>query len=282
MGVTIIVLVVIGLALGILIYVVNIVIPQRVQGLEKTEEIAAILPGANCGACGNPSCFAYARNLTEDSGYLTSNPCSQVLSDKEALDRLSKLLGISIDAGDMSRKAVIHCNGNSEIVYQYTGVNSCKGAVQLLRGYKKCPYACLGFGDCAAVCPEKAISLNPDKQIAVIDREKCIGCGLCVSECPQNLIELVPARTKVVLTCNYQTLRDLPGREKCDAGCVHCRRCLKACEFEAITFDTNRGIPEFDSDKCTLCGKCMEECPSGCLADFTRAGKPVNTISVVS
>ena len=39
MATTIVVLVVIGLVLGILIYVVNIVIPHRVKGLEKTEEM---------------------------------------------------------------------------------------------------------------------------------------------------------------------------------------------------------------------------------------------------
>jgi electron transport complex protein RnfB len=280
MAVTIIVLVVIGLALGLLIYVVNVVIPQKVKGLEKTEEIASVLPGANCGACGNPSCFAYARNLTEDNEYLTKNPCGQVLGDTSALKRLEEILEISINADEMSRKAVNHCAGNSGTVYHYSGLRSCKGAAQLLKGYKKCPYACLGFGDCVAVCPVSAISINTEKGIAVIDKGTCIGCGLCVPECPQNLIELLPARTKVVLTCNYQTLRDLPGREKCEAGCIHCRRCLKACEFDAITFDTERGIPVFDSEKCTLCGECIKVCPAGCLAEFAAIDKTAETLKV--
>ncbi|MFC2070012.1 RnfABCDGE type electron transport complex subunit B, partial [Chloroflexota bacterium] len=195
MAATIIVLVVIGLVLGILIYVVNIVIPHRVKGLEKTEEIAAILPGANCGACGNPGCFGYAQVLTQDTEHMIKNPCTLVLGDSEALSQLESVLGITIDASEMSKKAVIHCNGNSEVVYNYSGVTSCKGAAQLLRGYKKCPYACLGFGDCLEVCPQDAISIDPDKGIAVVDQEKCTGCGLCVAECPQNMIELVPSQT---------------------------------------------------------------------------------------
>ncbi|MBN2239936.1 MAG: 4Fe-4S binding protein [Dehalococcoidales bacterium] len=269
---TILILVAIGLGLGILIYVVNIVIPQKVKGLERTEEIAEILPGANCGACGNPSCFAYAKALSDDSSYLTKNPCGQVVQDEEALKRLEEMLGITIDAAEMSKEAFVHCNGNSEVVYDYSGVQSCKGAAQLLKGYKKCPYACLGLGDCVAVCPEGAISIDPAKKVAIVDPDKCVGCGLCKTECPQNVIELVPGRTKVTLLCNYQTLRDTPGREKCDAGCIHCRKCLKACEFEAITFDTQRGIPIFDSEKCTRCGKCIEVCPQGCLAEFAGYG----------
>jgi electron transport complex protein RnfB len=182
----------------------------------------------------------------------------------------------------MARKAVVHCGGKSEVIYDYSGVKSCKGAAQLLGGYKKCPYACLGFGDCMKVCPQDAIFIDPEKGIAVVDTEKCTGCGLCVKECPQNMIELVPADTKVVLLCNYQTLRDVAGREKCDNGCIHCRKCLRACEYGAINWNAERGIPEFDNDKCTLCRKCIEVCEPTTLADFTvvrSAGEPYVTIS---
>ena len=269
---TIIILVAIGLALGILIYVVNIVIPQKVKGLERTEEISEVLPGANCGACGNPSCFAYARVLSEDSEYLTKNPCGQVISDENALKQLSEMLGITVDAEAMSKKALIHCAGKSDVVYDYSGVKTCKGAASLLKGYKKCPYACLGLNDCGVVCPENAIRINSEKNVAIVDQEKCIGCGLCVAECPQNLIELMPGRTKVALLCNLQQLRDLPGREKCEFGCIHCQRCVKACEYEAITFDKNRGVPVFDTEKCVLCGACVEVCPSKCLTEFAGYG----------
>jgi Na+-translocating ferredoxin:NAD+ oxidoreductase subunit B len=278
MAATIGILVAIGLVLGILIHIVNIVVPQKIKGLEKIEKITSLMPGANCGACGNPSCFAYAKILSEDSSYLSKNPCGQVLNNEENLAQLEDILDISINTKEMSKKAIIHCNGNSEAIYDYSGVNTCKGAAQLLRGFKKCPHACLGFGDCAQVCPVNCITIDPEKRIAVIDKAACIACGLCPAECPQNLIELVPNQTKVVLLCNYQTLRDLPGREKCDSGCIHCRRCLKACEFDAITFNAERGIPVFDSIKCTRCGKCIEDCPPHCLAFFSvvkKAPEPV-------
>ena len=268
---TIIVLVAIGLGLGTLIYVVNIVIPHKVKGLERTEELTGILPGANCGACGKPGCFAYAQMLTEDADQITKSPCALILQDNESLEQLGKALGITLDASEMSKKALIHCSGNSEVVFNYSGVKTCKGATQLLRGYKKCPYACLGLRDCVEVCPQEAISIDPDKEVAVVDHEKCNGCGMCAAECPQNMIELVPAGTKMALLCNYQTLRDIPGRDKCDIGCTHCRKCVRVCEDEAIGWNRDRGVPEFDNDKCTLCNKCIEVCESNTLAYFTES-----------
>lgn len=41
---------------------------------------------------------------------------------------------------------------------------------------------CLRCGECAKVCPEKAVSLTPEGT-PVIDRERCSNCGLCVSSC---------------------------------------------------------------------------------------------------
>lgn len=265
----------IGLASAALIYLVNVVVPRKVQGLEKTEEIAGILPGINCGACGKPGCFAYAQALTKDTDVITKSPCAFVLLDDEKLGQLEKALGVTLDASEMNKKALIHCNGNSEIIYKYSGVETCKGAAQLLSGYRKCPYACLGIGDCLVVCPQNAISIKPENGMAVVDPEKCTGCGLCITECPLNLIELVPAGTKIAFLCNYQPLRDIPGREKCDAGCTHCRKCFNICKHEAITWNKEKAIPEFDIEKCTRCYECIEICPNHTLAERIETKGPV-------
>ena len=271
----------IALGLGILIYVVNRVVPTKVKGIEKTEEIAAILPGMNCGACGHPGCFAFAQALTKNADLILKTPCTVVLQDTEGVERLEKALGVTLDTSEMSKKALIHCNGNSEVIYNYSGVGTCKAAAQLLRGYKKCPYACLGLRDCLEVCPQDAISIKLENGVAVVDPEKCTGCGLCLAECPQNLIELVPVGTKIAFLCNYTPLRDIPGREKCDAGCIHCRKCFKSCEDEAIVWNKERAIPEFDIEKCTLCRKCIEVCPTHTLADFTEVAAKTKTRAMV-
>lgn len=261
----------IGLGCGLLIYLVFVKVPQKVKGLEKTEELNAILPGVNCGACGHPGCFAYAQALSQEPGLVTKAPCSMTLNDPERLKQLEKALGVTLDASELGKKAVIHCSGNSEIICDYSGVMTCKGAAQLLSGYRKCPYACLGLGDCVNVCPQGAVSIDPQKNVAIVDREKCTGCGLCVAGCPRNLIELAPAGTKIAHLCNYQPLRDIPGREKCDFGCIHCRKCIKACEYEAIVWNKEKAIPEIVQEKCRLCHKCIEACEHGRLIDLTKS-----------
>ncbi len=268
----------IGLACGLIIYMVYIKVPQKVKGLDKTEKINSILPGANCGACGKPGCFAFAQALTEDSELMTKSPCTQMLQDTEGLKKLEEALGITLDASAMAKKAVIHCGGDSEAIYHYSGVASCKAAAQLLSGYKRCPYACLGLGDCVEVCPVSAIFIDPVKKIAVVDRDKCTGCGLCVAECPMNIIELVPADTKIAFLCSYAPLKSIPGRERCDYACTHCRKCFKACQDEAIEWDKRKAVPQIISDKCTQCGKCIEACESHTLIDFTKARKAAEAL----
>ncbi|MFC2019074.1 4Fe-4S dicluster domain-containing protein [Chloroflexota bacterium] len=258
----------IALVFGLAIYFVNRYVPHKVKGLEKTEEVSAILPGMNCGACGRPGCFAYAQALTAEPELLADGDCAVALQAAETVEKLQAALGVTLDAAAMRKKALVHCNGNSEVIRDYSGVETCKGATQLSRGYKKCPFACLGLGDCMQVCPEDAISLRTGTDVVVVDPQKCTGCGLCIAECSMNLIELVPEGTKVALLCNYGPLRDIPGREKCDFGCIHCRKCFKACEVEAIEWNKDRGIPEFDIEKCTLRLSCIEACPNSTLAEF--------------
>ncbi|HNS20059.1 MAG TPA: glycyl-radical enzyme activating protein [Sedimentisphaerales bacterium] len=43
--------------------------------------------------------------------------------------------------------------------------------------------------------------------------------------------------------------------------CIKCRHCMEACEPKAISF-TESG-PVLDPSTCTLCGRCVAECPTG-------------------
>jgi Na+-translocating ferredoxin:NAD+ oxidoreductase RNF subunit RnfB len=225
--------------------------------------LAGLLPGRNCGACGYPGCFGYAQALIGKPELIKNFACALSINDKERIQKIGEALGIAIDANP--KKSLPHCGGNSPEVYSYSGVSTCKGASQLLSGNKKCPFACLGLGDCVNVCPEGAITIDPEKKVAVVDWSRCTGCGICVKECPKGILELVPGNTKVAHKCLYYPLRNLPGRERCEFGCTHCMRCFRACENGAITWNKEKGIPEFDQTKCILCGKCVEECPVKCI-----------------
>ena len=263
MLVPILVVAAIGLACGIAIYICYIVIPTKVKGIDETLNLAGLLPGRNCGACGYPGCFGYAQALIAKPELIRNFACALSINDTERKAKISEALGLTIDAA--SKKSLPHCGGNSEEVYSYSGCTTCKGAAQLLSGNRKCPFACLGYGDCVTVCPEGAISIDPDKKVAVVDWTKCTGCGLCVKECPRAILELVPPTTKIAHKCLYFPMRNIPGRERCEFGCTHCMRCFRACENGAITWNKEKGIPEFDQSKCILCMKCVEECPTKCI-----------------
>lgn len=61
-----------------------------------------------------------------------------------------------------------------------------------------CKYSCIGLGDCAKVCPQKAISIV--NNTAVVS-SACIGCGTCAKICPLNIIKLIPADTQTIISC---------------------------------------------------------------------------------
>jgi pyruvate formate lyase activating enzyme len=56
------------------------------------------------------------------------------------------------------------------------------------------PVRCIGCGDCVAVCPEGAASLE---LVGRVDRARCTGCGLCARKCPARALELVGERYSV-------------------------------------------------------------------------------------
>jgi len=227
------------------------------------------LPGLNCGACGEAGCFAYAQALVIDKEHFNECPCPGVLQDEDMLAALQEALDLKIDASAMGKKAFISCAGDNEIIGLYNGVNSCKTSALLLHGFKQCPFGCFGLGDCATVCPEDAITIDPKLHVAKVDWDKCIGCGLCVIECPHNLITLVSSDTKLALACSYLPMRDIPGRGKCERGCLHCRKCVRACDYDAIEWDKDKGIPIFHSENCVLCGACIAVCNPGAIIQTT-------------
>lgn len=78
------------------------------------------------------------------------------------------------------------------------------------------PNQCLRCGDCAAACPEKALTLT-EKQGIVIDREKCNNCGICTEVCPTKALAFI-GRKMTVEEVEIELLKDRVFYEESGGG----------------------------------------------------------------
>ena len=234
---------------------------------ERFEKIRAELPGANCGACGYAGCDQYAQALVENPD-LATNLC--VPGGAGAAKALSEIMGVSFEA-TVPNYAVVHCNGtcnNTQYAVDYEGPATCAACSTLFGGRGTCPNACLGFGDCVKVCPYGAIDLVDG--VAVVDKNLCVGCGLCAKTCPKALISLIPVTSNVYVRCSSQE-KGAATRKACKTGCIACRKCEKACPSQAITIVNNHAV--IDPAKCTNCGTCVAQCPTGAIHEYKCPGE---------
>ena len=168
---------------------------------------------------------------------------------------------MGVEAGEFVKMtAFVKCAGTCEKAgdkFKYTGIESCVDAANVPGGGPKgCEYGCIGYGSCADVCPEDAISII--NGVAYVDQEACVACGKCADICPKGLIELVPYDKKCRVQCSSRDFGKAV-MSVCSAGCIGCRACEKACRLGAITVENN--IAHIDYDKCVGCGLCAAKCP---------------------
>jgi ferredoxin len=107
------------------------------------------------------------------------------------------------------------------------------------------------------------MSMGPNS-LPVVDDTKCTACGKCVAECPRSIIELVGRSRKVHVCCQNKD-KGAVARKLCKVACIACKRCEKACEYDAIKVENN--LASIDYSKCTNCGACAAACPPKCIID---------------
>jgi Na+-translocating ferredoxin:NAD+ oxidoreductase subunit B len=229
----------------------------------RIDEVQDLLSGANCGACGFAGCRAYAEAVVKDPGVGVTCP----VGGDEATQQIAALLGVEMSAGDR-QVARLLCNGthaNAVRVAAYAGVTDCRAAA-LIEGLERaCPYGCLGLGSCVTACAFDAMRVEDG--LVVIDEDACTSCGACVKVCPQHVLRLQALSRPILVSCS-STDKGATAKKACKVACIGCKRCVKACDDDAITVKSF--LASIDPDKCTACRKCVGECPTGSILDLHR------------
>lgn len=227
-------------------------------------QVTSLLPGANCGGCGFPGCSGMAAALVKgaDAGSLAGLYCP--VGGADVMGQVADLLGMAV-ANTEPKVAVVRCNGTCELrprIAEYNGLRTCTAMNSCGAGETGCGYGCLGCGDCVNACSFGAIVMNAETGLPEVDNEKCTACGACVNACPRHIIELRKRGVKnrrVYVRCVNKD-KGAAAMKACKAACIGCGKCEKECKFEAISITNN--VSYIDADKCRLCRKCVNVCPT--------------------
>ena len=265
-------------ALGILIAVVLYFVAQKFKVVEDPliDEVAEVLPGANCGGCGKAGCRAFAEACVQQ-GNLEGLRCAP--GGDAVAAKIAELLGCAMVQGE-PQVAVVRCNPancGEKRRSNYDGLRSCAFQNTVYTGESGCPFGCLGCGDCVEACQFDAIHLDPVTGVPTVDADRCTACGACAKACPRRIIELRNKGKKdrrVYVSCMNRE-KGAIAMKSCANACIGCGKCEKVCPMSAITIADN--LSYIDYTKCIACRKCVVECPTKAIHDVgfpTPAVKP--------
>lgn len=261
---TILTLAAIGLFFAIVLFFVAK--KFKVEEDPRIDEVEKILPGANCGGCGNAGCRAFAEKVVKDPSLAATAFCP--VGGNAVMAKIASVLGLQVEERE-PMGAVVRCGGCLEKRPRtniYDGYSSCRVAASLYSGDTGCRWGCIGLGDCVGVCEFGGITIDPSCGVARINTDICAGCGNCAKACPKGVIEMRPKGKgghRVYVKCVSRD-KGAATRKACTAGCIGCGKCEKACPFEAIHVENN--VAYIDFTKCRLCRKCVAECPVHAIA----------------
>jgi len=232
----------------------------RVWEDPRINVVTAMLPGANCGACGFPGCHGFAEQAV--IGAVQPAGCN-VLNDDGAA-AIAAYLGVS--KGDANKRvARLLCAGGTNVTVQqadYRGLATCAAASAVAGGGKGCSWGCLGYGDCAVSCEFDAITMNRFG-LPVVDVALCTACGDCVDACPKGLFQIIPLDQHLLVQCRSQLEGD-GVLASCSVGCTACNRCVVDAAPGLITLE--RGVAVVHYEHTVLASPdAIRRCPTGAI-----------------
>jgi electron transport complex protein RnfB len=258
--------------LGIFLAIVLVVANKYLFVYEdpRIDEVEAMLPAANCGACGTAGCRNFAEKLV--AGEVTPGQCT--VNPKETSVAIADFLGVALGKVE-KRVARLACAGGRHVARiraSYDGLSSCRAAALVSGGGKGCRWGCLGLADCEAVCEFDAISMDR-YGLPVVDVDKCTACGDCVDVCPKDLFSLQPLSHQLWVACKSEDFGDAAEAE-CEVMCTACGRCAMDSPEGLITMKNN--LATIDYAKNGLASQiAIERCPTGAIVWYDAKGKTV-------
>ena len=148
-------------------------------------------------------------------------------------------------------------------------------SIKLINGV---PFSCLTCGICYKNCPNGAIFKNSYGGY-VVDRAKCNGCGMCMYNCPTNNITIEDGIVYGICSRCGVCAEEYPecrvdGFEYEKEKQLTLIRSLNILnppidnlpsKKDSKVKEVSRGYFGTDLDKCVLCGRCEEYCPTNAI-----------------
>lgn len=232
----------------------------RVYEDPRIDAVTAMLPGANCGACGFPGC----RNFAEQAVLGKVKPADCNVINADGAKAIAQYLGV--DAGEANRRvARLLCAGGTNVAVQqadYRGLATCSAAAAVAGGGKACAWGCLGYGDCGTACTFGAITMLPNG-LPQVDISLCTACGDCVDACPKGLFAIVPLDQKLLVQCRSLIEGD-EALEACQVACTTCGKCVLDAAPGLISIES--GVAVVNYQKNALADpSATRRCPTGAI-----------------
>jgi Na+-translocating ferredoxin:NAD+ oxidoreductase RNF subunit RnfB len=227
----------------------------------RIEDVSQMLPGANCGACGQVGCRTFAENLVAGD----TEPATCTVLSLDDREDLAAFLGV--EAGSATRRvARLLCAGGCDVApmrADYVGLETCRAAAAVAGGAKACSWGCLSLADCVVSCDFDAMYMNPEG-LPVVIPDKCTACGDCVEACPKDLYTLMPDTQNLIVQCK-NLLEGGDADAVCAVACNGCGKCAVDAAPDLIAMVDGLAVIDYArNDEATA--DATRRCPTGAIA----------------